>query len=180
MARFLRLPENREVMRKLEFISSNNFKQAALLDYNQKKIFDVLSFESNSYFGKRGVLKSKVGDGKGPMPVLDAAQPTWHLRRRFYCKRRVNENDILQGRPKAKKRRVVANCGASVGVLTVDSDTRTLDDHQGVAVKNLWVGSRRPGEKAKKCKSSKKQRKVTRRSVKRRPSATPAVAIRKR
>ena len=56
MARFLRLRENREVMRKLEFISSNNFKQAALLYERDKKIFDVLSFESNSYFGERGIL----------------------------------------------------------------------------------------------------------------------------
>ena len=59
----------------------------------EKSNFDVLSFHSNSYFGHKP-HKHPVGDGEGPLPVLDGSQPSMLLCRRFRGKRKPLQQDV--------------------------------------------------------------------------------------
>ena len=147
MARFLRLQENQEVLRKLKFLSCNNFAHGRDLSMNEKRMFDVLSFESNSYYGERDAFKSLVGDGQGPVPVLDGSQPSLLLCRRFSVKRKINESDIVKNRPDAKKPAIDSNQGPPVADGSADSQTRSLDDHKVRVAKHLWAGARGPSKK---------------------------------
>ena len=105
MTRFLRLKSNVEVWRNLKFLSCNNFAEAADLSMSAKRMYDVLSFESKSYYGEREAFKSLVGDGEGPVPVLNGSQPSGRL-----C-RKVNETDVVQVQPSQRPiRRLRRKC----------------------------------------------------------------------
>ena len=95
LARFLRLQENQQVRRKLKFVSCNNFACVDELTIPELQLFDVLSFESNSYYGEKNAFKSLVGDGDGAVPVLHGSQPSVRLLRRFNTKRKVTEDDVV-------------------------------------------------------------------------------------
>jgi len=95
MARFLRLPENAEVWRNIKFLTCNYFKQARDMSMHAKRVYDVLSFQSNSYFDETTAYRSPVGDGEGVVPVFQGSQPSVRLRRRFNNKREVREMDIV-------------------------------------------------------------------------------------
>ena len=56
--------------------------------------FDVLTFQSNSYFGDKKAFQIPVGDGEGPLPVLDGSQPSMLLCRRFKGKRKPLQQDV--------------------------------------------------------------------------------------
>ena len=73
--RFLSMKENEEVQHTLKFISSNNFTDIKTLCSRQQRIFQVLNFEGNSYYSQREPSKVPLGDGEGPLPVLDGSQP---------------------------------------------------------------------------------------------------------
>ena len=93
LKRWLRLPTNKAVVRSLKYIPSNNFSHARELTSMEKSNFDVLSFLSNSYFGHKP-YKHPVGDGEGPLPVLDGSQPSMLLCRRFRGKRKPLQQDV--------------------------------------------------------------------------------------
>ena len=95
LARFLRLQENQQVRRKMKFVSCNNFACVDELTIPELQLFDVLSFESNSYYGEKNAFKSLVGDGDGAVPVLHGSQPSVRLLRRFNTKRKVTEDDVV-------------------------------------------------------------------------------------
>ena len=90
---------NVKVWRNLKFLSSNNFTQAADLPMRTKRMYDVLSYQSNSYYFQREAFKTQVGDGEGPMPVLEGSQPNVRLCRRITRERKFNETDIVQETP---------------------------------------------------------------------------------
>ena len=92
--RFLRMKENQDVLRTLKFISSNNFSHTTELCSKEKRNFEVLSFESNSYYSQREPFKVPVGDGEGPLPVLDDSQPSVRYHRRFKRKRKPVQKDV--------------------------------------------------------------------------------------
>ena len=56
--------------------------------------FDVLTFQSQSYFGDKKAFQIPVGDGEGPLPVLDGSQPSMLLCRRFKGKRKPLQQDV--------------------------------------------------------------------------------------
>ena len=60
----------------------------------EKSNFDVLTFHSNSYFGHKKAFQFPVGDGEGPLPVLDGSQPSMLLCRRFRGKRKPLQQDV--------------------------------------------------------------------------------------
>jgi len=70
--RFLGLPSNAEWLsaKNLTYLECNHFKEAHTLTWNQKRKFDVISHESNSYFTDKFEIHVPVGDGKGPLPNL--------------------------------------------------------------------------------------------------------------
>jgi len=74
MAGFFRLRENAKERRILKFLSCNNFSHAPNLSMKEKRMFDVLSFEGNSYYCERDAFKTKASDGNGLLPVLDITQ----------------------------------------------------------------------------------------------------------
>ena len=70
MQRFLRLSAKTQGM---TFISSTWFKQAKNIRLKESGAFEVLSFESNSYFTKEHEIKVPVGPGDTPLmlePVM--------------------------------------------------------------------------------------------------------------
>ena len=61
----------------------------------EKSNFDVLTFHSNSYFVHKTAFEFPVGDGEGPLPVLDGSQPSGMLLcRRFRGKRKPLQQDV--------------------------------------------------------------------------------------
>jgi len=70
--RFLGLPSNAEWLaaKNLTYLECNHFKEAHTLTWSQKRKFDVISHESNSYFTDKLEIHVPVGDGKGPLPSL--------------------------------------------------------------------------------------------------------------
>ena len=65
--RFLRKPTNQALLRTLRYIPSNNFSHAQELTRMEECNFQVLSFQSNSYFGHKKAFQTSVGDGEGPL-----------------------------------------------------------------------------------------------------------------
>ncbi len=137
LARFLRLEHNLQVRRKLKFVSSNNFARASELTMPERRLFDVLSFESNSYYGERDAFKSLVGDGDGAVPVLHGSQPSLRIVRRINTKRKLNENDVVKTPSHTTKPAIVPDQEAPVGdAVSACSHTR------GVAVEPSMLGIR--------------------------------------
>ena len=145
MSRFLRL--NESYISKLKFLSCNNFAHGRDLSMKEKRLFDVLSFESNSYYCERDAFKSLVGDGQGAVPVLDGSQPRLFLRHRFNVKRKIIESDIVKNRLDSKKLAIDSNPGPPAADGSADSQTRSLDDHKRRVSKRLWAAARGPSKK---------------------------------
>ena len=75
MRKFLHLPQNEAVWNQLKVLHCNNFKEAPGLSTIQKRMYDILSFESNSYFQvEEG--SGQAGDGDGQLPAFDGYQPS--------------------------------------------------------------------------------------------------------
>lgn len=92
--RFLRTPTNKALLCTLKYIPSNNFSHSQELTRMEQSNFDVLTFQSNSYFGDLKAFPVQVGDGEGPLPVLDGSQPSMLLRRRVRGKRKPLQQDV--------------------------------------------------------------------------------------
>ena len=72
MNRFLQLPENEEWLaaRKLEYLECNHFKDAPGLTATDKRRFDIISHESNSYFTSATEIHVPVGSGDKSIPNI--------------------------------------------------------------------------------------------------------------
>ena len=80
MKRFLSLPSNRHIVATMKYLELNDFKQAAYLTTNDKRCFDVITFESNSYFTKLHEILIPVGPGDKALPAIPMPK-----RLRFKC-----------------------------------------------------------------------------------------------
>ena len=74
MARFLRLPVNAEKFKAVKYLECNHFKHAESLSHMQQRFFDVLSYESNSYFTREHEIIVPVGPGDAPLPPVPTAK----------------------------------------------------------------------------------------------------------
>ena len=63
MQRFLRLPANAQDMKTVTYLQCNHFKDAASLTERQRRSFDVISHERNSYFTSAHEIRVPVGPG---------------------------------------------------------------------------------------------------------------------
>ena len=115
MSRFLKLKDNSQVRGKLQFVSCNNFARGSELTTAEMRMFDVLSFESNSYFGERNAFTSQVGYGNGSVPDLDGSQLKLQLRRRITGKRQLNDTDVATNRIEPTNPATRSDQGAHVG-----------------------------------------------------------------
>jgi len=72
MNRFLRLACNAEWLaaKPLHYLQCNHFKDAGELTAQNKRGFDVISYESNSYFTDEHEIHVPVGDGDTPIPQM--------------------------------------------------------------------------------------------------------------
>ena len=91
------MPENEKALRSLQYIPSNNFSHGHELCMTERRNFDVLSFESNSYDSqiRAPTFTTPVVDGNSLLPVLDAAQPRTVLRIRVKEKRKLVDRDVV-------------------------------------------------------------------------------------
>jgi hypothetical protein len=72
MNRFLRLPCNANWLaaKRLHYLECNHFKDASQLTALDKRRFDVISHESNSYFTQETEIHVPVGAGDKPIPKI--------------------------------------------------------------------------------------------------------------
>ena len=63
MNRFLKLPVNAAKLERMKFVECNWFKDAEALNENRKRVFDVISYQSQSYFTKEHEIRVQVGLG---------------------------------------------------------------------------------------------------------------------
>ena len=74
MAKFLKLPANAEHFKTLKFLECNHFREAKDLTQMQRRYFDVISHESNSYFTDAHEILVPVGPGDESLPPLPMAK----------------------------------------------------------------------------------------------------------
>ena len=70
MAKFMKRPANAEHFKTLKFLECNHFKEAKDLTQMQRRYFDVISHESNSYFTDAHEILVAVGLGDESLPPL--------------------------------------------------------------------------------------------------------------
>ena len=70
MNRFLHLPINTKILQTLKFLESNHCTNAETPIAVEKRCFDVLSYESDSYLTKAHEIHVPVGTGHHPLPAL--------------------------------------------------------------------------------------------------------------
>ena len=68
MQRFLRLPANAQDMKTITYLECNYFKDAESLTQKQRRAFDVISHQSNSYFTSAHEILVPVGPGDKSLP----------------------------------------------------------------------------------------------------------------
>ena len=76
MRRFLKLPANAAKWQKVEYLECNYSKDAESLNENRKRVLDVISHQSKSYFTKEHEIHVSVGLGDNVFPPL----PTKRIR----------------------------------------------------------------------------------------------------
>ena len=92
MRRFLNLPANAAKLQKLKYLECNYFKDAASLNENQKRVLDVISYPSQSYFTKEHEIRVPVGPGTKQLQPL----PTTKRMRTKMCVRLVEIPQSVQ------------------------------------------------------------------------------------
>ena len=72
MRRFFSLPCNAEWLaaKRLHYLECNHFKEADRLTVVDKRAFDVISYQSQSYFTDAKAINVPVGDGDKPIPGI--------------------------------------------------------------------------------------------------------------
>ena len=110
MRRFLKLKSSKDILRNLEYLTSNNFAEEHDLSMSANRMYDGVTYESKSYYGERDVFKFPVGDGNGPLPVLCGSQPQRNGMALSQAKEEnteVGEKDSAQERPRQRPRHCV-------------------------------------------------------------------------
>ena len=74
MNRFLKLKSNATTLRNLTWLDCNHFKDADSLTANRKRMYDVISFRSQSYFTQEHSIHVAVGHGDAVLPTLPTAK----------------------------------------------------------------------------------------------------------
>ena len=74
MNRFLKLKSNATTLRNLTWLDCNHFKDADSLTANRKRLYDVISFRSQSYFTQEHSIHVAVGHGDAVLPTLPTAK----------------------------------------------------------------------------------------------------------
>ena len=70
MKRFLSLPSNAQIVGDMKYLELNHFKDAEQLTTNDKRCFDVVTHESNSWFTDEYEIIVAVGAGDTPLPAI--------------------------------------------------------------------------------------------------------------
>ena len=78
MARFLRRPENKANVKTMKYLECNHFKLANSLTKTDERFFDIISYESNSYFTKAHEILVPVGPGDIHLPAPLRAKRMCH------------------------------------------------------------------------------------------------------
>ena len=88
--RFLKLPRNAEWLaaKNLHYLECNHFSEACELTVLGRRQFDIISYESNSYFTKDHRLKVPVGAGGGTLPL--------HVNKRKFGKLAASEHEMIE------------------------------------------------------------------------------------
>ena len=68
MARFLKGPTAVAIMKTLKYVSCNHFRDADTMTTAQRRAFDVISYESNSYFTDAHAIWVPIGLGQAELP----------------------------------------------------------------------------------------------------------------
>lgn len=68
MNRFLKLRSNATTLKSVGFLECNYFKDADALSNVQKRVYDVISYQSQSYFTKEHSIRVPVGRGDAVLP----------------------------------------------------------------------------------------------------------------
>ena len=74
MARFLRLPINAAKFKAIKYLECNYFKDTESMSPMQQRFFDVISYESNSYFTSEHAILVPVGPGDAQLPPVPTAK----------------------------------------------------------------------------------------------------------
>ena len=74
MTKFLRLPINAAKFKAIKYLECNYFKDAESLSPMQQRFFDVISYESNSYFTSEHDILVPVGPGDAQLPPVPTAK----------------------------------------------------------------------------------------------------------
>ena len=74
MNRFLRLPANAATLERMKFVECKYFKDAESLNENGKRVFDVISYQSQSYFTTEHEIRVQVGLGDLELPPLPTSK----------------------------------------------------------------------------------------------------------
>jgi hypothetical protein len=116
MARFLKLPANVEHVKSLKFLECNHFKEAKDLTQMQRRYFDVISHESNSYFTDAHEIKVPVGPADESLPTLPMAK-----RMRVTApSQEMKEHDAANGRDPSDGSQTGA-CSSELDALKVET-----------------------------------------------------------
>ena len=102
MKKFFNKRSNREIAGRMSFIELNHFKDAAKLTTNDRRCFDVISHESNSYFTTEHEIKVPLGLGLTPLPAIPVSKRMRHkCARRQYCLIPDTDVPVLRSQPVA-------------------------------------------------------------------------------
>jgi len=87
LQRFIRTNKDRLTANHLQYLQCNHFKAANRLTVAQMRRFDVISYESNSYFTKKHKIVVPVGPGDKPLPTMPGSK-------RLYGKLAANSGSL--------------------------------------------------------------------------------------
>jgi hypothetical protein len=115
MNKFLNLATNKITNKKIEHVAVSYFKDCKTLTEAQREKFDVISYESNSWFTSEHRIDVKVGDGKSSLP----AKP---VRKRIYrfpavCKASVTCTESCSKSPVSRDEKSIAQGSGQVNGL---------------------------------------------------------------
>ena len=96
MNRFFRLPCNAEWLaaKSLHYLECNHFKGADRLTAVDKRAFDVLSYQSQSYFTDAFEIHVPVGDGDKPIPGMSVNRRVRSKRPRHWYFPKVKDMEL--------------------------------------------------------------------------------------
>jgi hypothetical protein len=139
MNRFLKLPVNEANVKSMRYLECNHFKAAESLTQTQRRFFDVISYQSQSYFTKAHEISVPVGPGDQCLPPLPTAK-----RMRVKCAvRRMGVSKASNGVEECSRTSVPArptHKAPSQEVQEDDASRELQDDARPVGVAGSEAG----------------------------------------